>query len=535
MADCRVRGGPGRRWVQAGVVAAGVGAALMGAHGVAAAETERGTGSPDRNPGAAAPSTTAKRAAASTRPTAGPAVKPSVTPRAGASGGRTKPRAVDRPVAVAERANRTTAGTGPNIGPIQAAILAGQAYVYGYPLLEFERLRSEAPSPNAITSFTEFASADVEPIGRPNVDTFYSLAELDLADGPVVLSIPDMGDRYFSFQFNDPYTNVVGYIGSRTTGSGPARYAITWEDGPSIDIDGAQTVLVPYSRIRMIGRTLAGDEADQLAAIGLIDQYTLTPPGPADPFEDPMPRSGSGIELLDAISAAMELNTPPARDDEQLAAMALIGVGPGLRVADAALGPVATRAADSAVRLTAALIPIASMLEQYRTATNHQGWATPDPDIGNYGTDYRLRAGVFHVGPWANVPQEAVYAAGLVSRNLLPMTGLRDYVLHFAPGQAPPVGAFWSVTVYDAAGHLVPNADNRYSVSSSRPGDLVYRPDGSLDIIFSRSDPGDPGANWLPVPVGVFQPYLRMYGPDEAVLAGTWKAPGITVVRRSWF
>jgi hypothetical protein len=115
------------------------------------------------------------------------------------------------------------------------------------------------------------------------------------------------------------------------------------------------------------------------------------------------------------------------------------------------------------------------------------------------------------------------------------MTGLRDYVLHFAPGQAPPVGAFWSVTVYDAAGHLVPNADNRYSVSSSRPGDLVYRPDGSLDIIFSRSDPGDPGANWLPVPVGVFQPYLRMYGPDEAVLAGTWKAPGITVVRRSWF
>jgi hypothetical protein len=208
--------------------------------------------------------------------------------------------------------------------------------------------------------------------------------------------------------------------------------------------------------------------------------------------------------------------------------MALIGVGPGLRVADAALGPVATRAADSAVRLTAALIPIASMLEQYRTATNHQGWATPDPDIGNYGTDYRLRAGVFHVGPWANVPQEAVYAAGLVSRNLLPMTGLRDYVLHFAPGQAPPVGAFWSVTVYDAdTRSLLQNGQPKPSISSAFDQPEV-NPDGSVDIYFGPAAPEGKEKNWIrTVPGKGHFVWVRLYGPLEPFFEQTWRPDDI--------
>jgi hypothetical protein len=189
-------------------------------------------------------------------------------------------------------------------------------------------------------------------------------------------------------------------------------------------------------------------------------------------------------------------------------------------------------AADLAVRATAALLPLLTTLNQYATAVQNRGWATPDPTIGNYGTNYLLRAGVTEAGLLANTPDEAVYSAGLLDSRLLPLTGAANssYVMHFGPGKEPPVGAFWSVTVYDSQGRLVPNAQNRFSVSSSRPDELVRRPDGSIDIVLASHDPGDPGANWLAVPSGGFNAYLRMYAPQQPILDGSWVAPPI--VRR---
>lgn len=411
-------------------------------------------------------------------------------------------------------------------GPIMAAVLAAQAYIYGYPLLEFEKYRSGVTSLNTLTSFTTFAKPDTVPIWRPNTDTFYSRAVLDLTNGPVVLSVPDTGGRYFSFQLNDPYTNVTGYIGSRSTGSGPGLYAITWSGGPQTTVPGAQVVTVPYPSMLLLGRTLAGDPADQQAAINVMNQYAITSTGTSGspPPKTPAPQ---GLALLDAISAAMELNPPPAVDAPILEAFRRVGVGVGLSVTDAHLGPLATLAADLAVRVMAAVGPGLALALQYVSAFQHGGWATPDPAIGNYGVDYQLRAGVSNVGPWANTPEEAVYSAGLLDSNLLPLNGVRSYVIHFAPGEEPPAGAFWSVTVYGPDGGLVANPINRYSVSNSRPGELLRRPDGSIDIILSQKDPGDSGANWLPVPLDWFTAYLRVYVPADSVLDGTWRPPPI--------
>jgi len=437
-------------------------------------------------------------------------------------------------------ATRVAAAVAADPGPIQSAVLAAQAYIYGYPLMEYQRVRQTVGTLNTLYSLTSFANPDVDPIWlaigggkRPNVDTFYTLAELDLSDGPVVLSIPDMGDRYFSFQLTDPYTNVSGYIGSRTTGSGPGTYAITWDGGPQVDIPGAETVVVPYSSMLALGRTLAGDEADQEVARELIKQYALSPTGGTVSPVIPIPNPGIGY--LDAISAAMALNPPPAIDAPTLAAIAQIGVGPGMTVADANLGFLSTVAADLAVRVTAALLPLVTTITQYVSAFTNGGWATPPAAIGDYGTDYLLRAGVAEVGLVANTPEEAVYSAGLLGANRLPLAGFGtgSYILSFAPGEAPPVGAFWSVTAYGSDGRLVPNAQKQYAVSNSRPDELITRPDGSIDIIFAPRNPGDPGANWLKVPAGGgFEAYLRMYVPDESLLDGTWVAPPI---ERRWF
>ena len=113
----------------------------------------------------------------------------------------------------------------------------------------------------------------------PNVDTLYSIAHLDLGRGPIVLSHPDMGERYFVFEFLDPYTNVIGYVGTRTTGSGAGRFALTWTKRPGRRLPGVPVVRSKYRRVWVIGRTLAAGPADQRRAIRLMRRYSLAPPG----------------------------------------------------------------------------------------------------------------------------------------------------------------------------------------------------------------------------------------------------------------
>ena len=123
--------------------------------------------------------------------------------------------------------------------PRAAASLGQQAYLYGFPLLEFLRVArtetsvrcpdraGDAPV-NTFSNAAHFARPQDRTVVAPNVDTLYSIAHLDLGRGPVVLSHPAMGRRYFVFELLDPYTNVIGYVGSRTTGAAAGRFAVTW-------------------------------------------------------------------------------------------------------------------------------------------------------------------------------------------------------------------------------------------------------------------------------------------------------------------
>jgi hypothetical protein len=174
----------------------------------------------------------------------------------------------------------------------EAAALGQEAYLYGFPLLETLRVRStgtsvrcpdtEGHAPvNALSVTRGFAGPKDRDVVAPNVDTLYTIAFLDLGKGPVVLRHPAMGRRYFDFQFLDPYTNTVGYIGTRTTGSKAGRFVLTRKRF------GAR-------RLWMIGRTLATDRPDQRRALKLMDRYRLIPPGGERRF--PGCRPGQAVE-----------------------------------------------------------------------------------------------------------------------------------------------------------------------------------------------------------------------------------------------
>jgi hypothetical protein len=100
--------------------------------------------------------------------------------------------------------------------------------------------------------------------------------------------------------------------------------------------------------------------------------------------------------------------------------------------------------------------------------------------------------------------------------------------VHFPPGRLPPVGAFWSITLYDSATRLmIDNPVNRYSISDRTPG-LQYSEDGSLTLHIQR-DPPPPEEvpNWLPAPPGRFYLNARAYIPAPAFLDGSYRLPAV--------
>ncbi|MCZ6489426.1 MAG: DUF1214 domain-containing protein, partial [Acidobacteria bacterium] len=104
------------------------------------------------------------------------------------------------------------------------------------------------------------------------------------------------------------------------------------------------------------------------------------------------------------------------------------------------------------------------------------------------------------------------------------------YLLHFAKNEIPPVGAFWSVTLYDKDGFPTVNALKRNALGDRDK--LKYNVDGSLDIYIQHESPGkDKGSNWLPAPTGDFNLTMRLYAPKPQVLDGRWAPPGIKRVQ----
>ncbi len=432
--------------------------------------------------------------------------------------------------------------------PAEAQALAREAYVYGFPLLEFLRVRRTETSVrcpdgkgngpiNTFSNAKSFATPADRTVVAPNVDTLYSIAQLDLGKGPIVLSHPDMGSRYFVFELLDPYTNVVGYVGTRTTGSDAGRFAITWTRGPASArkrIPGTTRFKSKYRRLWVIGRTLASDKADQKVAYKLMKRYSLSQPGggkrklrscqPGSPVEAKTP---TGLAFLDALGKALAQNPPPARDKDILDRLATAGIGPGMYPTREGLPADVLDALGAGVDAEAAALPARARGNALVQAQANGGWLVLNSRVGAYGKDYELRAVVATVGLGANTQDEAIYPVGLTDPSGALFSSARRYRLTFTKDQIPPARAFWSLTMYDFSGYLVPNAANRYAIGDSHPP-LVKRSDGSVVVAIQRDKPTESDVNWLPTPAsGGFRLNLRLYEPEPSALNGTWKPPPV--------
>lgn len=459
--------------------------------------------------------------------------------------------------AIALPAGAAAAASPAALTEAQAQQVGTDAYVYGMSLMEFLRQQRQNTSVtvpnklgdapiNQLGSDAKLATPNNAAFVAPNLDTLYTFGHLDLTNGPLVLHVPKVsGGRYYVFEFLDPYTNVFHYVGTRTTGNGPGNYAIV---GPKFHGKlpaGLHRINSTYEDIWLAGRTQVYGPGDIPAVHKIQAAYKLIPLKAYEKvgltYTSPKPHKiitthtvatvPTGLAYFDALGTALAENPPPARDHAILAELKTAGIGPGLHPSRENL-PAATLAGLTTAGTTsgAAQVTADRLTIGLASAKQHNGWYVAPSDIGNFGTDYPLRAVISVYGIAANIPAEALYPVGVLDSAGSSLSGTDSYVIHFNAGQLPPAKYFWSITVYNFDDYLTSNPINRYEISNRTPG-VKYGPGHSLDIYISSTHPAGHESNWLPSPSsGQIVPIMRMYGPGKAALDGTYQYPSITAL-----
>ena len=430
-----------------------------------------------------------------------------------------------------------------------------EAYVYLYPLVTMDVTRSVLTNvppgvkpglgpANAFSHMRAFPPGDFREVVKPNFDTLYSSAWLDLTNEPMIISAPDTQGRYYLLPMIDMWSDVFAVPGRRTSGTGEGHWAVVPPGWEGTLPQGVSRIEAPTFNVWIIGRTQTNGPSDYANVNKIQDGYKVMPlsmwgrkyePAPFKPdptvdmATDPL-NQVTGMSAAQFFAYGAELMTkhsPHAADWSQLERMQRIGLEPGKSFDIAKVSPV--------VRAGLERVPVdglKKMRAKYSSLANVvNGWAMQTENMGAWGNNYLKRAVIALTGLGANQPEDAFYPQSMTDADGKPLLGGVSYVLHFEKAEMPPVNAFSSLTMYDANGFPVPNAIKRYAIGDRDP--LKFNKDGSLDIYIQPKSPGkDKESNWLPSPEsGELNITMRLYSPKTEALDGRWNPPAIKRVK----
>lgn len=441
--------------------------------------------------------------------------------------------------------------------PDYAASLARFAYMWAYPMVNMVNRRdrlSAAPEPGRLggvlpaapTGQVAMLNDYIDPgqtfIACPNQDVVYGLGYFSLNEQPVVVQVPDFGDRFFVYAFYDARTDQFGQVGS-IYGSVPGHYLLAgpgWQGDVPAGI--VEVVRSPTPLGNAIPRVFMDDTDEDRAAVQpLLNQIMVYP---LTEFTGEMKtKNWSDVPTFPAEASATGEETKWVRPEtffEQLPeVLATVPPRPGeesLYSQFAALLDAAARFPDIRQAIETAVADADTGLIKglmrwgYNGAPDENGW---NRSIHNseWGVDYYNRAATARSNMFENRPPETQYFYTDHDSDGRELRGDSTYQIVFPAGQLPPVDGFWSLTLYNEHHFFFPNDLNRFSLGTKNKT-LTYGSDGSLTLYAGATSPGaGRDANWLPAPDGAFSLYLRAYGGRDAVRDGTWKPPQITLAQ----
>ena len=434
------------------------------------------------------------------------------------------------------------------ISPDEARAIAKEAYVYGFPLVDNYRIQHayfqdsnhpEYKGPwNTVVNIPRVYTPADTAIQTPNSDTPYSFAGLDLRAEPFVLTAPAIEkDRYFSIQLIDWYTFNFDYIGSRATGNDGGSFLIAGPGWKGETPAGVKKVfrsetefVFPVYRTQLfnpgdldnVKKVQAGYKAQPLSAF--LGQPAPAA-APAIDFIEPLTpdEEKSSLEFFNVLNFVLQFCPTDPSETELIARFAKIGIGAGKTFDAGTLPPEIETAIKQGVADAWADLATVKQKFDTREVTSGDVFGTRAYLKNNYL--YRMAGAV--LGIYGNSKDEAIYPSYAVDAQGQKLDGANKYSVRFAPGQVPPVNAFWSLTMYELPQSLlVANPIDRYLLNSPMLPQFVKDADGGVTFYIQNESPGkDKEPNWLPAPKGPFQIAMRLYWPKEEALNGTWKAP----------
>lgn len=412
---------------------------------------------------------------------------------------------------------------------------------------------------NRVFASTDLADHTLQVIARPNNDTLYVAAMIDVTEEPIVLEMPAFDSTYVSLMVTG-YDHYVNIPLSTTKGDFDAPTNILFYSARTPDYDGAPVegvdkvmeltgdfvgavfrVMPHAAEPERLGLNLAamrsidveplseflgqGDKEPHVRSWGspkgisrnldLREDLARFPPFGSDfeVFEDRF------IEVMQFVVNHTTFEPNDGLDAGLLAVLEPLGIEQG-KAFDADTAPEIDGDALRAVAQRVATEELAKFGDQDFLDENLVKLFQPKGQISLEVQTFQSVA-----GPVGQPADQALYPP-VNTEDGAPMNAMHDYEIVMTPEEMPPVNAFWSATLYEnETGFFIPNDGFKYSVGEN--AGFKLDDDGGIRIVIAADQPdGVPEENWLPInrtdmDLDII---MRLYAPDLERYE-SWTAP----------
>ncbi len=448
-----------------------------------------------------------------------------------------------------DTASSSVKGPMPNtvMTPAYVYQMGKQMYFWGWPLVNLHNrvlVMSQIPEPGLnggavpvaplgyLCMLADYITPDQRYVACPNQDVVYGASFMLLDKGPVVVQVPDFGNRFWVIQMGNQRTDGIGGLGSMY-GSKSGFYLIA-KEGWKGDIPKGinQVFYSPTSVAYVLPRTfVTNDSIDKAAVREVISKLNIYPLSEYNgtiktkdwtkipSFPDPN-KSEGGKEVSFVIPEKFFAEFPavlqevsPLKGEEPLYAQ-FQAVMDAVKKDSSLYSSLVKAAVDAEKELI-------DPLRQFKNVGVPVGnyWNTTK-NGASWGTDYLSRTAAARCNIFVNQPSETIYYNQDLDSSGKELSGTSGYTITFSKDEIPKVKGFWSLTVYDANHFFYQNPDKIYSLGTKNK-DLKFNPDSSLTLYLQHTKPaGDKAANWLPTPTAKFGLLLRAYWPEQSMVNG---------------
>jgi hypothetical protein len=435
-----------------------------------------------------------------------------------------------------------------------ARLIARDTYFWSWPLLnvynrrqsvkDLEDFVKAGPVPSAplnkLAMLTDYITPEQRLVACPNQDVVYGVGLLAMDQSPVVIQVPDFGDRFWVYQVVDLRTDGFVQLG-KMYGTTPGFYLLAGPNWKGEVPKGITQVFRASTNTGFVAPRIFQDDTpeDKQAIQSVLQHVMMYPLSEYDgtmkskdwtalpEVSPPAKKEGAGEtqwvfpeKFVDQLPAVLA-DAPPMPGEEARYAQVLAVIDAATK--DSKLKAAMTEAAAEAE--TELVKPLFEFRNYGQQLPHH--WSTISNEA-DFGTDYFTRTAVAKSNIFVNAPKETKYFYQDFDASGERLNGAKRYTVTFDKGQTPPVNGFWSLTLYNEHHFFAPNALKRYSLGTKNKT-LQYNEDGSLTLYVQAESPGsDRESNWLPSPKdGDFSLYVRTYWPKVEVTDGSWTPPPV--------